>query len=151
VNTAPVLPIPNPSLELWLKSRQKITAISTTRQAIVDISIAGVLIPAGTEVIIVPAVPHHNPHIWGPTADAFDPDRWDNLPKEALDPYAFQSLIAGPRVCIGKSFAMLEFKAILVELIRKFDFEKTLGNVKPLNGLTLRPLGGLKLRIRTTS
>lgn len=114
-------------------------------------SISGVLIPAGTEVIIVPAVPHRNPHIWGPTADVFDPDRWENLPKEALDPYAFQSLLAGPRVCIGKSFAILELKAILVELIRNFEFEKTPGKVEPLNGLTLRTLGGLKLRIRRTS
>lgn len=98
--------------------------------------------------MIYPVIQHFNPNIWGPTVDKFDPDRFENLPKQAQDPYALEAFSAGPRVCIGKSFALLEFKVILVELVRKFEFENT-GEVEPQKGgLTLRPCGGLNLKIK---
>jgi cytochrome P450 len=109
--------------------------------------IEGVVIPKGTLVMIVPAAPHFNKHIWGPTAEEFDPDRFNDLPKAAQDPYASESFSTGPRICIGKSFALLEFKTILVEFVRKFEFANT-GRVEPQRGgVSLRPLEGLKLRI----
>jgi len=104
-------------------------------------------VPKGTVLMIAPAAPQFNTHIWGPTADQFDPDRYDNLPEEAQDPYVSQSFSTGPRVCIGKSFALLEFKAILTELVRKFEFETT-GPVEPQKGgPSLRPLRGMRLRV----
>ena len=97
--------------------------------------------------MIVPGVQHFNPLIWGPTVNEFDPDRFDNLPKEAQDPYASESFSSGPRVCVGKSFALLEFKTIMVELVKRFDIANT-GKVEPQRGgVSLRPLDGLKLRM----
>jgi cytochrome P450 len=107
------------------------------------------MVPKGTEVVIVPSVAHFNKSIWGPTAEEFDPDRWENLPDTARDPYAFLSFIAGPRVCIGKHFAILEIIAILVELVRNFKFEATSPNIEFQRHLvTLRPEGGLQLRVK---
>jgi cytochrome P450 len=98
-------------------------------------------------VIVAPVVPHFNKHIWGPTADAFDPDRFDNLPKAAQDPYAQQAFSSGPRICVGKSMAVLEFKALLVEFVRNFEFANT-GLIEPQKGgISLRPLNGLRLHI----
>ena len=105
------------------------------------------MIPKGTSIVIAPAAPQFNPTIWGDTADEFDPDRWDNLPKPAQDPYVFQAFNTGPRICIGKSFALLEFKVVMAELVRNFVFENT-GPVEPQrSGPSLRPLHGMKLKI----
>lgn len=98
-------------------------------------------------VMIAPAAPQFNTEIWGPTADQFDPDRWDNLPEPARDPYASLAFSNGPRICIGKQFALQEMKAILVELIRKFEFANT-GPVEPQkSGPSLRPLNGMRLEV----
>ncbi|KAH7068616.1 cytochrome P450 [Paraphoma chrysanthemicola] len=121
------------------------------REAVEDVVIDGTLVPKGTLVMLAPAAPNFNPHIWGPTADQFDPDRYDDLPELAKDAYASASFSNGPRVCIGKQFALLEFKVILVELVRNFEFENT-GPVEPQkSGPSLRPLGGMKLKVRTAS
>ncbi|KAG8162855.1 hypothetical protein KVR01_007333 [Diaporthe batatas] len=122
-------------------------APSFPRQANEDVEIEGVKIPKGTIIMIAPAAPHFNPRIWGPAAEEFDPDRWDNLPQTAQDPYAQVAFSNGPRVCIGRAFALLEFKAILTELIRNFAFENT-GPVEPQkSGPSLRPLHGMNLRV----
>ena len=98
--------------------------------------------------MVAPAAPHFNPHIWGSSADEFDPDRWDKLPEKARDPYASAAFSNGPRVCIGKQFALLEFKTILTDLVRNFEFEN-IGPVEPQkSGPSLRPLGGMRLKVK---
>ncbi|KAM5383714.1 hypothetical protein ACJZ2D_001703 [Fusarium nematophilum] len=117
------------------------------RQAAEDFEIEGVKIPKGTLVMIAPAAPQFNPEIWGLTADEFSPDRWDKLPVPAKDPYVSLAFSNGPRVCIGKQFAIMEMKAIMAELIRNFEFENT-GPVEPQkSGPSLRPLNGMRLRV----
>lgn len=96
-----------------------------------------------------PAAIQHNPSIWGSEADVFDPDRWDNLSGEAADIYAFAAFSQGPRICIGRVFAMTQFKAIMIEVVSKFRFEK-IGDEKPevINpSVLLRPRGGLKVKV----
>jgi len=68
-----------------------------------------------------------------------------------MDPFAFTTFSHGPRVCIGKSLAMLEFKIILVELVSTFEFEAMEGGgeVKLVNpSAVLRPQGGIRVRVR---
>lgn len=106
----------------------------------------GVRLPKGTLVHVVPAMIHYNTHIFGPDADKFIPDRWDNLPKEASDPFAAGSFLNGPRICIGKAFALLEYKVYLIELLKAFEFvpgEKRMQFQR--GGPSLRPQGGLWL------
>src|SRR3546814_20003264 len=62
-----------------------------------------------------------------PDAEAFNPDRWDNLKGEAAGAYAFQTFHNGPRVCIGKQLTMVEMKVILVELVSRFRVEAAEG------------------------
>ncbi|KAK0704317.1 cytochrome p450 monooxygenase [Lasiosphaeris hirsuta] len=85
-----------------------------------DIVVSGVLVPKGTTITLMPSVIHHNPGIWGDDADEFKPERWD---QDGRDPHAFAPFLQGPRQCIGRAFAMLEFKIIMVEMVRKFLFE----------------------------
>ena len=52
----------------------------TVRQSVLPDTLGGYEIPGGTEVFIYAHVTNYMPEYWGPTADKFDPDRWDNLP-----------------------------------------------------------------------
>ena len=90
-------------------------------------TIAGVPTPAHTLFIITPALRTSNPSIWDADAAAFDPDRHDRLPSAAQDPFAIEAFTAGLRVCTGKAFALLEFKAIMVGLVRGLVAEGDLG------------------------
>lgn len=97
--------------------------------------------------MINPFVAHFHPQIWGPTAYEFNPDRWDSLSATAADPFAFQAFINGPRMCIGKPFALLEFKVLVIELLRRFKFEGVGEEVVAVNRITHRPKGGLRVKV----
>jgi cytochrome P450 len=62
-----------------------------------------------------------NPHIWGPDAAEFRPERWDKLEGDAASVYAFESFSNGPRTCPGRALALLEIKAVLVEVLTRFE------------------------------
>jgi cytochrome P450 len=125
--------------------------VQVPREAAEDVVVSNVLVPKGTTLMLLPAVVQRNPQIWGDDAESFNPDRWDTkLP----DAHAFAAFFQGPRQCIGRVFAMIEFKVTLIEIVSKFQFEAVEGsgvdeeillvNPSPL----LRPSGGLKARVR---
>jgi cytochrome P450 len=123
--------------------------LTLPREAEEDLVIGGLHIPKGTTVTMVPAMVQRNSLIWGDDADEFKPDRWDNLNADAASPYAITAFSGVPRVCVGSSFAYLEMKAVLVELLSKFAFEPVGRSPKMLNPvLTLKPEGGLKVKVR---
>ncbi|ETS86108.1 hypothetical protein PFICI_04133 [Pestalotiopsis fici W106-1] len=105
-----------------------------------DVIVDGIHIPKDSSFEIVAAVTSLNPLIWGEDAETFNPDRWDNLTEEQSSPYAFATFSNGPRICIGRQFALYEIKTILVEIIRNF---RVLRDVSPFTienpGLTVRP------------
>jgi cytochrome P450 len=92
-------------------------------EALKDITIAGVHIPKGTTLQIVPAMIQLNPEIWGSDAGVFRPERWEYLDSFASSPYAMETFSNGPRMCPGKALAMLNMKVLLVGLIRDFEIE----------------------------
>jgi cytochrome P450 len=100
-------------------------------------------------------VANHAETVWGPDVEEFRPERWDKLEGLATHPYANQTFNPGPRNCIGKSFALMEFKVLLVELLSKFRFglspelEKLGGRLPELQNpaVTLRIRGGLKVSV----
>ncbi|KAH7412846.1 cytochrome P450 [Cadophora sp. MPI-SDFR-AT-0126] len=123
-------------------------SLTLPREAAEDMVVGDVHIPKGTTVTMVPAMVQRNPLIWGEDADVFNPDRWDTLTTDSASPYAISAFSGGPRVCVGRSFAYLEMKAILVELLSKFVFEPADSRPKLLNpAVTLKPKGGLKVNV----
>lgn len=80
--------------------------------------------------------------IWGPTADEFDPDRWNEIPKMAKEtgfPSHVLSFIEGPRGCIGNRFAIAEFKAIICTFLRSFDYDSVGWEIERKQGIVVRP------------
>ncbi|KAF6198983.1 hypothetical protein GE061_007006 [Apolygus lucorum] len=76
-------------------------------------------IPSGSTVIVTTYALQRRPDIF-PNPDEFDPDHF--LPERIAERhhYAYIPFSAGPRVCVGKRFAMLEMKTILATVLWNF-------------------------------
>lgn len=122
------------------------------RESTEEVEVAGVVLPKGTVIQLCPALINLSPSVWGPDAETFNPDRWDNLEGEAAGAYAFQTFHNGPRVCIGKHFSMMEMKVILVELVSRFRVEAAAGAAGGAvefasPSFTLRPKEKLRVKL----
>lgn len=117
------------------------------RVAINDDEIAGQPIKAGTTVFISQYLIHTLPSIWK-DPDTFEPDRFlpENIarrPKFAYFPFG-----AGPRVCVGSSFAMMEMQLTLAMIFRQFDVNVTSDPDPEFGNLvTLRPMKDIYARV----
>ena len=77
----------------------------------------------------------------------FDPSRFARARESSLQRYQYLPFGAGPRICIGMAFAMLEAKAVLATFVRAMRFSPVEGcDPEPMSRLTLRPAGGMRLR-----
>ncbi|KAI6154202.1 cytochrome P450 [Pisolithus tinctorius] len=105
-------------------------------------------IASGTHIGIPIASINKSTEIWGLDAKMFRPERWleeNGIPKKAQDIQAYRHLLTfvdGPRTCIGKGFALTEFKVVLSVLAKNFVFEMRDGpdtRVELVMGVLLRP------------
>ncbi len=116
------------------------------REAIEETTLNGYRIPRGTTVFMSQWVVHRDPRFWD-RPDDFVPERWAEgerkFPERPYFPFG-----AGPRLCIGNHFALLESKLMLVAMLQKCQFE--LVNQQPpipWPSATLRPKNGLPVRV----
>jgi cytochrome P450 len=80
--------------------------------------------------------------------DEFDPARFLPPAKEQIGRFAYLPFGAGPRICIGMSFALQEALIVLTAIMRRYRLELEAGQtVEPLARITLRPKGGLRMRL----
>ncbi len=118
------------------------------RDTTADIVIGGYQIPSGTPVLISPYATHHRPELWS-DADRFDPDRFLPEAESKRHRYAYIPFSAGPRICIGNHFAMMEATLVLTTLLRNYQFSLEPGaEVVPEIDSALRPKDGLFMRLR---
>jgi cytochrome P450 len=123
-------------------------AAMLARQAVADDELGGINIPAGTVVTVSPYVLHRRRGLWD-HPDAFDPSRFLGEKRDRIDRFAYIPFGAGPRVCIGMAFAMLEGIILLAHLLRAFRFDLVKGHVvMPLQRVTLRPREGMKMHVK---
>jgi cytochrome P450 len=122
-----------------------ITAIS--RAASAPDELAGHPIRRGTLIVIAPYVLHRHRLLWS-EPDCFDPTRFLGGEREKISRFAYLPFGAGPRVCIGSTFAMQEASIVLATLVRHFRLELEPGhNVWPVQRVSLRPKGGLPMTL----
>jgi cytochrome P450 len=121
---------------------------SLTRVAARDLELGGQKLAAGNLVIIPMFVIHRHRRLWH-DPDRFDPTRFTPQQEAARPRYQYLPFGAGPRICIGASFAMVEATAMLATFIRAAHFEVLSGHVPvPKSGVTLRPSGGMPLKVQ---
>lgn len=121
------------------------------RECVDDTTLSGYFIPKGTNIFISSNAINRLPWFWGANANVFDPNRWDDLPKEWV-PGAFQTFLEGPRGCIGRKFAETEMKVLLCCLLSKFRFERdeTWPDQEERKNwrIVLRPRDGVRVEVR---
>lgn len=116
------------------------------RRASEDAEIGGYLIPRGSEVIGWTYMTHRDSR-WFPDPLSFRPERFSPEGEASMKPFSFLPFGAGPRACIGKSFAMVEAQLLLASLIQRFRFELLPQKVELSPRITLHPKRGLRMRL----
>jgi len=121
---------------------------SVARRAKEDTEIGGYRVPAGSEVMLWIYFTHRDAR-WFPDPTAFRPERFEPESEAKIPRYAYMPFGAGPRACIGKSFAMMEAKLILATLAARYSFELARGHrVIAQPRITLVPKHGMKMILR---
>jgi cytochrome P450 len=118
-----------------------------SRAAIAEDRIAGFRVRRGTLVMIPPYVLHRHRTLWT-DPDCFDPDRFMPERRASIDRYAYLPFGAGPRVCIGASFSIQEAVIVLSRVVRSVRLDTEPDQVvRPVQRVTLRPDGGVPMRL----
>ncbi|KAF8992923.1 cytochrome P450 [Cyathus striatus] len=88
-----------------------------------------VLLPGGTLIMIPIHTYNSTESIWGSDAWEFNPGRWitasgsEKSEDIALLKRHVLTFGSGPRVCLGKTFAIIQLKAVLSSIIKAYTFE----------------------------
>lgn len=99
----------------------------------------------GAQVVLSPWHLHRHERIWA-NPDDFDPDRWSREETRVCAREAYMPFSAGPRVCTGAGFAMVEGVVLLALLARAFRFRPAEGPPPvPVAHLTVRAKDGIPL------
>jgi cytochrome P450 len=93
-----------------------------------DIQLGDRFVPKDTVVLVDVKQLHNDPLYWENPQD-FIPERFADYDKTSK---SFMPFGAGKRVCVGKTLAMTEIQAVLMNLILNFKFEKTEGLAWPI-------------------
>jgi cytochrome P450 len=82
---------------------------------------------------------------WFPEPERFDPDRFGPGRGEDIPEYAYFPFGAGPHICVGNSFAMMEITLVVATLVQRFHLDLAPGQVDlaPELKVSLRPKGGV--------
>ena len=128
-------------------------AATLTRDAVGPDQLGDLRIKAGGRVVISPWVLHRHNLLWD-DPNGFDPERFLPERKATIDRFAYLPFGAGPRVCIGASFALQEALIIFATVMRHYRLTLCDGHVvMPVQRVSLRPRGGMPMiaRRRTTA
>lgn len=111
--------------------------------------IAGREVPVGTLAIISPWVTHRREHIW-PDPLAFRPERF--ISGRTTIP-GYLPFGQGPRLCIGREFALGEMVLVIDELLTNHRLSLPPGwsRPQPDTQVAVHPAGGMPLRITPLS
>ncbi|MER5410341.1 cytochrome P450 [Streptomyces sp. NPDC002769] len=130
------------SLRLWP------TAPAFAREAREDTVLGGVHpMRRGAWALVLTAMLHRDPDVWGADAEAFDPDRFDAQAVRSRPGHAFKPFGTGARACIGRQFALHEATLVLGLLLRRYELRPEPDyRLRIAERLTLMP-EGLRLHL----
>ncbi len=118
-------------------------------ESVVDTVVADVNVPKGIVLAKLIRVPAMSPDNFA-APEVFRPERWLDGPREgAHEPSAHQPFGSGPRICPGRTLALLEMRLVLATLYQSFDVERVgqAAGVGERFAFTMMPLG-LEVRLR---
>jgi cytochrome P450 len=123
-------------------------AWAVAREAVDDDEIEGYTIKKGTIVFMPLFELHRNPKLWDNPL-AFDPEHFSAENVKNRSKFSYLPFGAGPRICIGQQFSLMEMILVLASLVKRFTFEADPThepNMFPL--ITLKPTNGIKMFVK---
>ncbi|KAJ3170437.1 Thromboxane-A synthase [Geranomyces variabilis] len=114
-----------PYLDMVFKEslRLKSPVPAFQRSTVRDTVICGYHVPKDTGIMINVSSIHIDPELWGPDAEEFIPERWEDKAKmsdlEKLG--AYLPFGGGPMMCVGMKVAIPEIKILMVRLLQHFE------------------------------
>lgn len=104
-------------------------------------------LPKGCVIVFSPWVMHRSLQYFA-QPEQFQPDRWSNDLEKRLPKCVYFPFGDGPRICIGKGFALMEAVLVLVTIAQKFRLTLVPDQaIVPLASITLRPRQGIKVEL----
>ena len=98
----------------------------------------------------MPAWAVHRDERYFQDPDSFLPERWRNNFEKQLPKCAYFPFSAGPRVCLGTHFAMVQMKLVIAMIAQRFRFTVAPGQkVTPNVQITLQPSPGIPAILRS--
>lgn len=125
-------------------------AYAFSRRALRDVEIDGYGVSKGMIVLIAPYTLHRREEYF-PDPEKFDPERFTPEREKHLPRYAYLPFGAGPRICIGLHFAMMEGHLLLATLAQRVSFSLVPGQAiepDPVRHLALRPAGAVNVVVK---
>jgi cytochrome P450 len=117
------------------------------RQAKVETSVGVHHVNPSTQIVIPTFALHRHTRLWE-NPNIYNPERFAPHHVKERSRFSYLPFGAGPRICIGASFAMIEAVVILAMLVRAFRFGPFPGHKpKPVARVSLHPRGGMPLLI----
>ena len=118
------------------------------RRALVEHDLGGYRIPAGSILLLSQWITHRDARFF-PDPLRFDPLRFTPEAQAARPKFSYFPFGGGPRVCIGEGFAWMEGVLLLATIARRWRLTPTGDEPTPAAMITLRPKGGLRMRIES--
>ncbi|MEM7535854.1 MAG: cytochrome P450 [Chloroflexota bacterium] len=114
-------------------------ATAIGREVAADMELGGETIKKGRHVIVNTWAVHRDER-WYPEPLAFKPERWTPEFEAELPRYAYVPFGAGPRVCLGNQFSMMEAQLVLATIAQHYSLQLQPGTIiEPTYRLTLHP------------
>jgi cytochrome P450 len=100
------------------------------------------------DTVFLPIFALHRHEMWWNAPNAFDPDNFTPERANARHRFLYLPFGAGPRVCVGANFAMMQAQIILTTLLARFRFEPGPDSLPvPTMSMTVRPDRGIRVTV----
>lgn len=142
-----------PYLEMIVKEGLRLYGAAWTfmREPVEDVELCGQWFPKESFIVISPHVLHRRAHIYDNPLE-FHPERFSKENERKIPKGGYVPFAAGSRVCIGKTFALIEMRLIIGALLQRVTPELPVGfEPVPQAQISLHPANGMPNIVRESS
>lgn len=113
-----------------------------------DVELCGYPLRDNQMAMVCPFLTHRHPEFWE-RPEAFDPRRFEPSNLRGRHKFAYFPFSAGPRMCVGNHFTMIEAQLVMATIAQRFRFDLRPGHVVERDHqITMRPRHGMQMLLR---